>query len=245
MFKKFFFVVFVIFSFVIVATSDVSADAAIDRIIRNNEIQKKRCVDVAEHLGKGDDSQLMSDVYQYRFCYPFLDEYSPFSKDLVDEMTRLAFLADTTKDAREAQQNLVDYKKFVKVHLVNIDVAKMAYTLSKQNSQFGNPVLLKKVINFLQSAIYPPGRPKALVPENAYYVINYGEENFVLSQVGGKLVHSEIYEVGLSFYNAHDIEDPKTGKVETYYVDITTPIERLKEREKIREYKNSLGVGKF
>lgn len=244
MIKKFLILALVtILQFVCVA--EAMANLEMERIIRNNEVQRKRCEGVADNIGKGSDDQIRSDIMQYRFCYSSFGYYTPFSKDLVDEMTRLAFLADTTKNPHEAQQNLVAYKSFVKRHIANLDVAKMAYTLSKQNPQFGNPVLYKKIVSFLQDAIIPAGRPKATTPESAYYVISYGEEDYVLSKIGGKVLKSQIYEVGIKFYNAHEIEDAKTGNVVTYFIDISIPIDAVKNREKIKKYQEDLNIGKF
>lgn len=224
---------------IVLALHPVSAysDAITDRMVRINESHKKRCMETLESLGRNttEDMQIMADILQYRNCYPYLDWYTPFSKDLVDEMTALAFGFDNETDATEKQKNLVEYKRFVRKHIADLAVVNLALTLSMSNPEYGNPKYYKKVKEFLQQSILPPEREKGIYPENAYYVISYSEEDYVLSKIGGKLLKSEIYKVGESYYNVHEIENKKTGNVEIYYVDMTIPIRLLKEREKIRE----------
>lgn len=232
-------VLFLFLFFMVLANNPVPsfADAITDRMIRNNEANKKRCLEVLESFGKNskDDMQLKANVLQYRSCYPYLDWYTPFSKDLVDDMTALAYGFDTETDATEKQKKLVEYKRFVKRHIADLAVVRLALTLSKGNPEYGNPAHYQKIKGYLLESIIPPGREEGLYPENAYFVVSYSEEEYVLSKIGGKLLKSEIYKVGEFYYNAHEIENKKTGNVKVYYVDITMIIRLMKEREKIRE----------
>lgn len=205
-------------------------------LMRRYEIQKKNCEKSADALLRVKDADILPKYAQYRACYPYMDEYTPFTKNLVDELMRLAFLADTTENPQEAQQYLREYKDFFHTHMANIDILRAGYSLSRDNPRFGNPVFLRKVIKVMDGLLYQPGRPKALSPDLAFFVMSYGEEDYILNKIGGKLIRSEIFEVNSSYFNLHEIEDPKTGEIETYYFNITTPITVEKERKRMDEY---------
>lgn len=232
-------VFFLFLFFVVLANFSASslADAITDRMVRINEANKKRCLEVLETFGKNtiEGLQLKADVLQYRSCYPYLDWYTPFSQDLVEKMTALAYGFDTETDATEKQKKLVEYKRFVKRHIADLAVVKLAITLSRGNPEYGNPKYYKNVKAYLQESILPPGREEGLYPENSYFVISYSEEEYVLSKIGGKLLKSEIYKVGEFYYNVHEIENKKTGNVKVYYVDMTLFMRLLNERQKIKE----------
>lgn len=218
------------------AVPSASAEVDMRTLMRRYETQKKNCERYADDLKRVKDNEIISKYSQYRACYPYMDEYTPFTKTLVDELMRLAFLADTTEDPQEAQQHLREYKDFFHTHMANIDILRAGYSLSVDNPRFGNPVFLRKVIKVMDGLLYQPGRPPARTPELAHYVISYGEEDYILNKIGGKLIKSEIFEVNSIYYNVHDIEDPKTGEIETHYFNITTPITVEKERKRINEY---------
>lgn len=221
------------------------AEPSIERIMRNHETQKKRCEQVAERLPRSRGDVLTTDVIQYRFCYPYMSEYSPFSKELIDEMTRLAYLADTATDPATAQRHFLDYKRFLKVHLGNLDVVKMAYTLAKQDAQFGNSVYYRDVLKILINSLAPSGRPEPTTPGMAYYIMSFSEETYLLEKIGGRIIKSETYEVSNTVYNVHEIDKGDGSITKLYYFDITLPLKIMKDREAINAYVNGASVPKL
>lgn len=206
--------------------------------------QERACSKVMEQIIKEkDQTKLESDIYQYRNCYAYRPDYSPFSDDLVDQMMKLAFLSDTSEDPEKAQQNLVAYKDFVYYHIVDIGVLKKAYMMSKDDPRYGNPVFLGKVLDIMKRILYKPGY-YPLTPETAYNILTYSEENYLLAKLGGEIKRSETYDVYGKVYNVYDIKDPKTGKTKTYYFEITVPITALKNRKMIEDAESNTSLPK-
>lgn len=149
-------------------------------------------------------------------------DYTPFSKRIIEELTRLAFVADTSKDTTERNRTLNSYRSLLNKHLANINVVEFALTMSRANVMFGDEFFLKKVFDALYDDFYSD-RDDGLTPATAYSIVTYGEESYILGEIGGELINSEVYKAGNRYFNVHSMNLPN-GDFTQIYVDITTPV---------------------
>lgn len=61
-------------------------------------------------------------VRNLREIYVKTSFYSPFSKDIIDEISGHAFIMDTSNDAKKVSKATRDYKDLFDKHIVNYDV---------------------------------------------------------------------------------------------------------------------------
>ena len=171
-----------------------------------------------------------------RIAYPRTPYYDPFGRFTIQKMTAFAYTADTSADQLEVNEALVGYRDLLYKHLVNLDVLEYALTLAHANPIFGNKIRLKEIYDALRKDIRGVSKRRGTIPEDAYRIVTYGEETYLLGVHKATVKKSEIYRVQNSFYNVHDVvlED---GQYSQFYFDVTWPIyiyeksRALKDRE--------------
>ena len=167
-----------------------------------------------------------------RASYANLLEYEPFSERLVNEMTQLAYLVDTSKDSSEVNSALIRYKDLLELHLANLSVIDLAIDMARINMRLGDVEYLEMVRNSIVSSL-TANRGDGLSAQSAFTIYSDGEENYLLTTFDGEVVHSELFDVNGRFYNVHDVE-LENGRMVHVYMDVTTPIRQMQ----IKRYVN-------
>lgn len=174
-----------------------------------------------------------ANVASVRVLYPQSRDYEPFAKKIIDLMTERAYIVDTSNDNVEINTALGEYNHLVRKHLGNIEVVEYALTLSHNNVQFGNKHFFQKVYNALVKNVMA-GQRDSFSPETSRKVMTYGEENYILGQIGGFVQKSEIYKVNNIYYNVHDIKTKEDENIQIF-IDISIPIQRVLKRQEMSE----------
>ena len=157
-----------------------------------------------------------------RVYYTYTRYYEPFSKKLIDEMTKYAYIVDTSKDREEVNDALDKYREIISKHLAHLGVVSYALTLSRIDVRYGDEAFLKRVrdaIHDTWSTLPEPGT----TPERAYNIITYAEGRYILETYGATVQKSEIYQVGKSYYDVRDIVTEDGEEMQIYF-DVSTPI---------------------
>lgn len=175
---------------------------------------------VSEAMG-GRES-IASSVLSLRVMYPQTPYYDPFGKATIRKMTAFAYTADVSDDQGEINKALAAYRDLLQKHIVNLDVVEFALTLARSNPIYGNKIRLKEIYDALVKSI-DGVKEKGSSPDDAYRIVSYGEETHLLAARNATVKKSEIYKVGNSFYNVHDIVD-ENGQYSQLYFDVTWPI---------------------
>ncbi len=168
-----------------------------------------------------------------RTYYPKTMDYTPFSETIINRMTAFAYIADTSSDQAEVNNALAEYQNLLDKHLANFDVLTFALTMARVDVRFGDELLInsirKKMVEDLTHGLL-----KGTGPDRAYIISTYGEETYVLEQYGGVVKNSELFKVGRSFYNVHDVE-LSDGTVEQIFMNVTDPIRNIRLQQLVRE----------
>ncbi len=179
-----------------------------------------------------DPRKVEEKVRSLRSYYPRTEQYSPFSKEILDKITSHALILDSAIDNEVINDALSSYNALVGSHLMNFDVANFALTMARIDPRFGDDGFYEKVRNSLIKVFYVEGRGRKA--EFAYEIISYGEETYILDQIGGKIENSEIYNVGRRYYNVHEIID-EDGNYRQVFMDVTQPIKNTFYYQIIKE----------
>ncbi len=174
-----------------------------------------------------------------RSYYPRTRQYSPFSKDILDEITQHALILDTASDNQVINEALHSYKTLINKHLMNFDVASFALTMSRIDVRFGDEIFYKRVRDALIKNIYREGMGKT--PETAHRIVSYGEETYILDQIGGKIDHSEIFEINGIYYNVHELTT-KDGVYRQVFMNVTEPIKNIFYTQIIKEREENVSL---
>ncbi len=170
---------------------------------------------------------LESQIGILRSYYARTEQYTPFSKSVLDEMTRYATVVmdeEGDGDREEINEALIAYKKLLDKHLTNFDVLSFALTMARVDVRFGDEIFYKRVMGTLIKNF--ARKNMGSKPDRAYHIVSFGEEQYLLERYGGKIVKSEIYEVNGKYYNVHDLNTPDGAYVQIY-MDITQPIKNV------------------
>lgn len=186
------------------------------------------------------DNMIEGSSSEARYYYAKSYDYTPFSKEIIDRMTVHAFRADTSEDIAEINDALFKYREILKTHLVNYDVLDYALSLAKLDTKYGSASFLTKVKKAIQRDLQR-GNDDGLSPNRSHKVITFGEENYLLRRHGGIVQDSEIYQVGATFFNVHNLIG-KDGRERMIYFNISEPLVGNYLRRTIRERQESLNI---
>ncbi len=189
-----------------------------------------------------DFSKIDAKVRVLRSYYPRTEQYTPFSKRILDKMTRYASAIEDETDREVINKNLLSYRDLVSKHLMNFEILSFALTMSRIDVRFGSDVFFEKVRQALIDSFYVEGMGKT--PESAYYIVSYGEETYILEKIGGVIKNSELYKVHRKYYNVHDILG-KNGEYQQIFMDVTVPIRNVLYKQVIREKQNKISLKPF
>lgn len=174
-----------------------------------------------------------------RSYYVGTQQYSPFSRPILDKIAKYAMVLDTETDNVVINDALMSYRTLLDKHLMNLDVASFALTMSRIDVRFGDEIFYKKIRDALIKSFN--GKNLGLKPERAYNIVSYGEETYILEQLSSKIEHSKIYGINRKYYNVHDIIT-KEGKQLQIFMDITQPIRNILYSKIIEEQENKIDI---
>ncbi len=175
-----------------------------------------------------------------RSYYPRTEQYSPFSKSILDEITKYALILDDASDNEVINDDLMSYNALVAKHLMNFDVASFALTMSRVDVRFGDETFYKRIRDALINSFNKRG-VVGKSAELAYEIISYGEETYILEQIGGKIESSEIYNLNKRYYNVHEIVD-KDGGYRQVFMNVTQPIKNIFYNQIIKEQEEKMAL---
>ncbi len=179
-------------------------------------------------------------IKSMRAYYPQTTEYTPFSESIINRMTGFAYIADTSSDLGEVNDALDEYRKLLREHIVNFDILSFALTLARADVRYGDEIMLNQIRKHIiedLTGMYNVGK----TPDRAYTIATYGEETFILEQLNANVISSELFKVGRSFYNVHEIETPN-GDVRQIYMNVTGPIRNVRLRQIVRDQQERLTI---
>ena len=204
------------------------------------KVNSQRYDELLKDLKKNSD-QILHKTSMLRWYYSNSEQYVPFSKPVLDQLTRYAALIEESEDREIIKKVLINYRTLLDKHLANIEVLDFALMMSRIDVRFGDESFFKTVRNGIITAL-ESGR-NGLSPENAYRIITYGEESYILARFGGEIKKSEIYPVHQTYYNVHDIVTTDGEDVQIF-VDITDPVKTVKFRQIVQERERGLSVSR-
>lgn len=188
-------------------------------------------------LGRADVNERMRSLRAY---YPYTPYYDPFSKNLLDQMTRYAYTVDTSEDRAAVNDALDKYRELVYNNLAHLDVVSYALTLSRVDVRFGDEFFFRKVRDSIRNSwdgmIYVGSSP-----DDAYKVITYAEQTYILSTHGAKANEGEIFNVDKQFYDVREIVTEDDESLQLFF-DLTTPIRTVQVRQALREKENKITI---
>ncbi len=170
-------------------------------------------------------ARLENKIYELRAYYPYTKYYDPFSKKLTDEMTRYAYIVDTSKDRAEVNRALNSFRELVYKHLAHLGVVTYAVKLSSLDPQLGDMTFYKRVRDLIRSSWDDKGNA-GIDPDNAYKVITFDEEAYILGKYGATVKKSEMFEVSKQFFDVRDIVT-EDGEYIQIFFDVTKPIRHV------------------
>lgn len=176
-----------------------------------------------------------SNASALRNYYGYSAFYTPFSDKVIDGLTRYAYIVDTSDDTDAVREAQTKYRQLLYKHMGNFNVVSHALDMSSLDPRFGNEVVLRKLYDaykdILQESI-KVGR--GYEPDNAFKIITYGEENFLLEEIGGIVEKSEIYKVSYNkYYNVHNLSK-ENGDFHQIFIDVSMPIVQVQHLNFLR-----------
>ncbi len=178
-------------------------------------------------------------VRALRSFYPGTTTYDPFSEAIIEEMTRHAYIMDTSKNRDELNKSFVRYQYLLNRHLGNLDVVTFALKMSHVDVRYGNTFFLERYRKALIASML--SGYDGLTPDSAYVVSSYGEETYILAQRGGTLKKSQLYPVNRKYYNVHDVV-LDSGEFVQLFFDVTNPIRNIKIKKILNEKGRALNI---
>ena len=186
------------------------------------------------------DSTVDRAIRAIRIAYSLTPDYDPFSTSTIKKLTFFAYTADMSEDPTEVNQALEDYRELLYRHLGNLDVIDYALTLARANPIYGDALRLKEIRDALRKDILSR-EMSGESPEEAYRVMTYGEETFLLGERNVTVDKSEIFRVNDKFYNVHDVT-LSDGTPSQLFFDVTSPIYNYEKTKALAESKTDLVI---
>lgn len=175
-----------------------------------------------ERLGKVNRDEYPSVIKGMRNLYAFTSYYEPFPDRLVDEMTRLAYTVQTSKDIKAVNNSLVEYKELLRKHLINMGVLNFAVTMARVDLKFGDPETYEEIREIIYQGMKSVADGSS--PERAFQIVSRDEEVYILARMGVEIISSDVYQAGRGlYYNVYDITD-KNGEFDQIFMDISKPV---------------------
>ncbi len=172
-------------------------------------------------------------VSNLRAMYPKTSYYDPFSTLIIKKLTTFAYDADMSTNPVESSKALSLYRDLLYKHIANFDVIEYALTLARANPVYGDELRLKEIRDVLMKDI--KGREQnGASPDDAYRVVTYGEEEYLLALRKVTVKKSEVYRVENSFYDVVDVVD-SDGNYSQLYFDVTWPIYLYEKNKAVKE----------
>ncbi len=170
-------------------------------------------------------STIRNNASSLRNYYGHSAFYTPFSDKVIDGLTRYAYIVDTSDDADAVREAQTKYRSLLYKHMGNFDVVSYALDMSSLDAKFGNEVVLRKLYNAYKDILKESVRiGRGYQPDNAFQIITYGEENFILEEIGGVVEDSEIYKISYNkYYNVHNLRK-EDGDFRQVFMDVSMPI---------------------
>jgi len=170
----------------------------------------------------------MSDNFRFsRFRTHYADtrQYDPFGDEIVRKIQALAYIVQSTQENDQRSAALDGYRNLVMAHMANIRVVAQALSLSRSDRNFGSPVFFEWLQKGLTRAILGYGDGNTL--RSAYSIITMSEEIVLLGQLGLRVVDTQSANEGNIYYNMHTVEDLRTQKRSTVFVNTSRPLKYL------------------
>ena len=155
--------------------------------------------------------------------------YDPLAKAAKTRLIDLAYHIENETDPEKEKSLREDYAAHLAAHLANIDVVMQAYSMSLEDPDLGDPELLLWMRNGLLQSVVKSGTGDSLT--QAYDVITLGEEALLLQHLNLKILDTIAAESGGTYYNMHDVQDPRTGQTYTVFVNVTMPMRYLVQKQ--------------
>jgi hypothetical protein len=160
-----------------------------------------------------------------RTYYTYVPQYDPMGDTARREILNLAYAIQNEPDQAKRKEAFDKYGEMVSAHLGNIDVMSQALVLAREDKIFGDPKFFDYMRRGLLRSIMRSGDGRNLV--HAYDVMTLGEETALLRALQVKLIKTEPREAGGTYYNMHDVQDPKTQRTYTIFVNVSKPMDFL------------------
>ena len=170
---------------------------------------------------------------EFRRFYAETRQYDPVGETIVKELMALAYAAETQEDESEAQKAFAAYRDFVDDHLAHLQVVMYALSFAKKDARYGDVQFLTWLRNGLINDVMISGDGNTL--RGAYDVITFYEETALLGNLGVKVLETLSRAEGYYRYNMHEVEDLKTGRVYTVFVNTTFPVKFLETLDSSQE----------
>lgn len=185
---------------------------------------EKSYVALVERLYKNPNGTKFFDntVRSLRSRYSQTTFYTPFSNKIIDELTRYAYIMDTSSEPSEVNDASRSYRILVNQHIANYEVLLHILNLSRADVKYGNPIFLTKIRNAIRKGLIVSDLFGG-APESAHHIYTYGEETYLLEQYGAIVESSEVYKVAGQYFNVHNMKMPD-GKSRQVYMNVTAPI---------------------
>ncbi len=183
------------------------------------------------------DSNFMGPV---RLLYARCPYYDPYGEEVLREMLDLSEKAKSD-DALMAVNKMKEYSNLVRKHLANLAVVQMAWEISRDDSRFGDPDFFKQVKKMITGSLTEKNVDGSEL-SRPIKITTLGEQDYIVSKQEGKVEKSEIVEANGIYYNIYDFVAPDNKTRHTLFLDITTPMSVIKNRNEEIEKNKKLNL---
>ncbi len=161
----------------------------------------------------------------FRRNYALTRQYAPISDPVTEKMLGYVYVVETSDKPEEVQEALRDYQALVFEHLGNIRVVIQAYSQAKRDERFGDAKALNRIRSGLLKDLMVSG--DGLTLRGAYDVITLDEEVYLFRKLGLRVLDTLPNKEGAIYYNMHSVEDVRTGRAFTVFVNTTMVMQYL------------------
>ena len=102
--------------------------------------------------------------------------------------------------------------------------------LAKTDDRFGDVQMLETLQKNITQSLLKTGKGTKL--NNAFDVVTFEEETYILMNMGVKLISTDSRQLGITYYNMHLVEDRITGDRRTVFINTSIPMRHLEEQQK-------------
>ena len=173
------------------------------------------------------------DFTQFRRYYAETRQYDPIGDKTIDEMLEIAYHIQTAKTREDFKAYMDEYQNLLLRHLAHLRVVVQALSLSKTDKRFGNPKMFKWLKAGIIRDVMISGEGNTL--NNAYDVITLTEETVLFNYLGLRQLKTTPNNEGGLYYNMHDVQNLKTGKEWTLFVNTSFPMKFLEAKAKMQK----------